>query len=319
MADALCGPSNALQSFQKHSSVDRTLQQDRLTSRHSHTQGFRSGQGQNAGVLDHEFEAFQAGLYPSQLNPELLQQSHHAFPQPYAHPYEQPVESLGWASDFQNLQLSPQIPQPLPTLHHQHNQAQPRSSWHADFNQAQRAPIQPNLLGQNRFQPSFRNAGFEQNSSQQDKGKEKVMPDQVHDTAAFEREFEAYASETLQKDVLTAATRETMVSGNETLIVNSSMDMSHIQDHPVAQSHNNPRIHQQERLQREADKVADQTPRNDDDLAHTAGELLERVSDNSTQKFQESNFLALMRRLRDREVRVEGDQMVDVEHSVGLP
>lgn len=33
MADALCGPSNALQNFQKHTTVDRTLQQDRFTSR----------------------------------------------------------------------------------------------------------------------------------------------------------------------------------------------------------------------------------------------------------------------------------------------
>ena len=33
MAEALCGPSNALQGFQKHASVDRTLQQDRINSR----------------------------------------------------------------------------------------------------------------------------------------------------------------------------------------------------------------------------------------------------------------------------------------------
>jgi hypothetical protein len=38
MADALCGPSNALQNFQKHTSVDRTLQQDRLVGRHSPAQ-----------------------------------------------------------------------------------------------------------------------------------------------------------------------------------------------------------------------------------------------------------------------------------------
>lgn len=38
MADALCGPSNALQNFQKHTSVDRTLQQDRLIGRHSPAQ-----------------------------------------------------------------------------------------------------------------------------------------------------------------------------------------------------------------------------------------------------------------------------------------
>lgn len=38
MADALCGPSNALQNFQKHTTVDRTLQQDRLIGRHSPAQ-----------------------------------------------------------------------------------------------------------------------------------------------------------------------------------------------------------------------------------------------------------------------------------------
>lgn len=38
MADAVCGPSNALQNFQKHASVDRTLQQDRLVTRQSPAQ-----------------------------------------------------------------------------------------------------------------------------------------------------------------------------------------------------------------------------------------------------------------------------------------
>ena len=33
MADALCGPSNPLQTFQKQTSVDRTLQQDRFATR----------------------------------------------------------------------------------------------------------------------------------------------------------------------------------------------------------------------------------------------------------------------------------------------
>lgn len=35
MTDALCGPSNALQTFQKQTNVDRTLQQDRLAVRHT--------------------------------------------------------------------------------------------------------------------------------------------------------------------------------------------------------------------------------------------------------------------------------------------
>ena len=57
----------------------------------------------------------------------------------------------------------------------------------------------------------------------------------------------------------------------------------------------------------------DQTPHHDDDeMAQTAAKLLERVADNTSEKFQNSQFLELMRRLRDREVRVEGDKMVEI-------
>jgi hypothetical protein len=51
---------------------------------------------------------------------------------------------------------------------------------------------------------------------------------------------------------------------------------------------------------------------NDDELAATAGTLLERVADNTSEKFQNSQFLGLMRRLRDREVRVEDNKIVEV-------
>lgn len=55
-----------------------------------------------------------------------------------------------------------------------------------------------------------------------------------------------------------------------------------------------------------------QHPENGDELAHTAGQLLNSLADNTSKKFQESQFLALMRRLRDREVHVHGDKMVEV-------
>ena len=49
-----------------------------------------------------------------------------------------------------------------------------------------------------------------------------------------------------------------------------------------------------------------------DDLARTAGQLLDSVRLDTSTKFQKSNFLALMRKLRDHEVVVEGDKMVEV-------
>jgi len=49
-----------------------------------------------------------------------------------------------------------------------------------------------------------------------------------------------------------------------------------------------------------------------DELAKTAGQLLDSVSHDQSEKFKQSNFLALMRRIRDREVRVEGDEFREV-------
>ncbi|KAF8542078.1 hypothetical protein BDD12DRAFT_826662 [Trichophaea hybrida] len=48
-----------------------------------------------------------------------------------------------------------------------------------------------------------------------------------------------------------------------------------------------------------------------DALARTAGQLLDSVRQDTSEKFQNSNFLALMRKLRDHEVVVEGDKMVE--------
>lgn len=49
-----------------------------------------------------------------------------------------------------------------------------------------------------------------------------------------------------------------------------------------------------------------------DELAKTAGLLLENVKHDQSTKFQESNFLSLMRQLRDKEAKVEGDHIVSV-------
>ena len=53
-----------------------------------------------------------------------------------------------------------------------------------------------------------------------------------------------------------------------------------------------------------------------DELARTAGELLNSVKHDQSQKFRQSNFLALMRQLRDGVVQVEGDEIVDVSNSL---
>jgi len=53
------------------------------------------------------------------------------------------------------------------------------------------------------------------------------------------------------------------------------------------------------------------TPQDADELARTAGLLIESVRDEVNPKFQNSQFMGLMKQLRDREVVVEGDKMVE--------
>lgn len=53
-----------------------------------------------------------------------------------------------------------------------------------------------------------------------------------------------------------------------------------------------------------------QPPQDGDELARTAGLLIESVRDEQNPKFQNSQFMGLMKALRDREVVVEGDKMV---------
>jgi hypothetical protein len=68
-------------------------------------------------------------------------------------------------------------------------------------------------------------------------------------------------------------------------------------------------------IQETHDEQKQDQPQNneDDEMAATAGRLLERVADNTSEKFQNSQFLELMRRLRDREVRVQEDKIVEVD------
>jgi hypothetical protein len=75
------------------------------------------------------------------------------------------------------------------------------------------------------------------------------------------------------------------------------------------------RTPQHERGDQKAEEQKTEEPKghDDDEMAATAGRLLERVADNTSEKFQNSQFLGLMRRLRDREVRVQEDKIVEVE------
>lgn len=131
----------------------------------------------------------------------------------------------------------------------------------------------------------------------------------IYDEAAFERAFDA-AREEMQQSEESAYRKETHLDAG----IHDVMDQES-QERLVSRRIGSDRILDEAQMKGEEDKEADDA----EELARTAGQLLENVKGDQSQKFQESNFLSLMRQLRDREVRVEGDQLVDVSIPSSTP
>ena len=171
----------------------------------------------------------------------------------------------------------------------------------------QHAQIPPNHLAkQSPFQHNTRNSlhnneanglnqfGIPSTAAQQRETERRI--DTIYDQADMERAFEIVSSE--QAEIVDPP---------------SLIDLAHA---PVnMHSHEEIRIGSDTILGTEAQEEQKQESKDDsNELARTAGQLLENVKHDHSQKFQNSSFLLLMRQLRDREVHVEGDKLVDVSH-----
>ncbi|KAL9069472.1 MAG: hypothetical protein Q9161_005523 [Pseudevernia consocians] len=321
MAEALCGPSNALQSFQKQTSVDRTLQQDRTTARQAPAESFRSAPGPNAGILDAEFEAFQAGhpLQTGYPEPDLF---YHAPPAGSFQQNNDQPQLPNWASDFQNMHLNETRASPIPqSQFRQHAPLQRAGGWHQDFLHQQNQPSlyqsqqQQIPTGQNYSGWSYGYTGglVPQHHNTLSPMSQQKQPERqaevVYDEAAFARAFDA-AREEMQQSEESAHRMETQVDTG--LHDTKDQERQRWLDHSRIGS---------DRILDEAQKSGEEGEETDDaeELARTAGQLLESVKGDQSQKFQESNFLSLMRQLRDKEVRVEGDKLVDVSIPSSAP
>jgi hypothetical protein len=154
----------------------------------------------------------------------------------------------------------------------------------------------------------------------QSKGKEPVM--EHFDEAAFERAFDM-AKEDMMGDEMNATDTLAAEQHEEVAALAKNAQMSQ-ESHQLNQSdvlESQHDLHQpldtninfvpEEPIVQEQQEPKQSTREDDDALAATAQELLEKVEHNQTDKFRNSQFLGLMRRLRDREVKVEGDKMVE--------
>ncbi|PWY93818.1 peroxin-20 [Aspergillus sclerotioniger CBS 115572] len=298
MGDALCGPSNALQNFQKHASVDRTLQQDRFIARQSPSQGFRS-QNPNEGVLDSEFATFESNLAGTPL-PSIQHTGPFVTPAP-RFPVSNPAEASGWAADFQKMNISGpshslnQIPGPSIAA----MSAMSQQGWQNEFakhQQQQQSPIQQHQPHVQGFQPSFAPhypIHVTAVSRVQETTANQQPSAEAFDESAFEAAFEQARTDMMLQEAETTQIRAEDTGEREQAFAENTEETIKIGSDTIPQT----------------DKNDAQARVNDaDELARTAGQLLDSVKHEQSQKFRESNFLALMRRIRDREVHIEGDE-----------
>ncbi|RAH78376.1 hypothetical protein BO86DRAFT_402774 [Aspergillus japonicus CBS 114.51] len=323
MSDALCGPSNALQNFQKHASTDRTLQQDRLTSQQTPSQGFRN-HNPSTGVLDPEFAAFESNLAPAPLG-DLQHPAHLAAPAPQLF-LSGPSESLNWATDFQRLNIADPwaVHHQQPNVSHAPLPSASQQGWHNEFLQHQHQqqptmqhhhPLAHTEDFESSFRPSDRNmhlmrfhpqrAGLAPQVSSAATTAAAAPSISTFDESAFEAAFAqasaAIASqETATETVAAEETTTTPQQDTDDLTTKAQAPIEQIKigsdTIPPTEKSTDP-----------------QAQANDADaLARTAGQLVDSLKHDTSQKFQESNFLALMRRIRDREVEIKGEEFQEV-------
>lgn len=269
-------------------------------------QGFRS-QNPNAGVLDPEFEAFEA----NRAGPPLsnLQHAGPLIAPDHQFPIVAPTAGSDWAADFQRLQLS-NSSQPSPQ--HQFRTEAPlnsaaRGGWQNEFmQQQQRASSNKQLPSHAQgFQPSFRPGypieGTMMNAfpAYQQPSQSQYQPQtETFDESAFEAAFEQARAEVERQESIAEKNAE---AASEPVQADSTVPVEHLEPIRIG-SDTIPYVDKKDAAARD----------DADELAKTAGQLLDSVSHDQSEKFKQSNFLALMRRIRDREVRVEGDEFREV-------
>ena len=155
--------------------------------------------------------------------------------------------------------------------------------------------------------------GQEQQTQQQQQSQQQVEP--TYDEAGFADAFEQ-ASQHAQEMVSEEDVTRLMVERNGSdLLHKDAIPMDHSSlDHGFASIVNAPSPTQIRigsdaiPYQEQKTRTPDQDDRDADELARTAGQLLTSVQHDTSDKFQNSQFLALMRKIRDGEVRVEGEE-----------
>lgn len=229
-----------------------------------------------------------------------------------------------WAAEFQRLKISDTSPslkihsniQPVAS-----QQPFTAGSWHREFLQHQE-PQQPQPPQQSAYVPGFQ-PSFGVNSTALGSGLTHAWPrmGQWHSqldsgpkvetdaqAAAFEAAFEqaaAWAKNQEEDEAKLAREKQEQEEKEREKEAEKAQEEDNLEASAM--------IEQQEQIRIGSDLIPPTSgPHDHDEFARTAGQLLEAVGDDANGIFKNSAFFALMRRVRDREVQLEGDEFKEV-------
>ncbi|EAQ85015.1 hypothetical protein CHGG_09029 [Chaetomium globosum CBS 148.51] len=332
MADSMCGPSNGAKNLLSHVDRDRTHHQDRFVNAPQAGPGnaFRS-QAPFANGAETAFGGFQQGGAPmdSAFGPGLDMNTI-AGARAYGHPAPAaptamtnigpgvPAARLAspatggtshqeWVNQFSGMQIGGARAGPSTAIAPQ-MQSTPMAAMNPAMNMQQAAFGMPMYNGLSAGVYGLQGM----NPIAQQQPQIAVAQDSDLDVEAFNRAFGEYDDVNFKTE-LADWTEKQQVANTE---------FAEAQDKWMAQ--HGPRVDpttgvtvpspdEMEAIDANLEKLAQEQDkrRSDDDLVHAAIDIVNSVSDNTSEKFKNSRFFELMRRIGNREVVVEGDGFVN--------
>ncbi|KXX74973.1 hypothetical protein MMYC01_208344 [Madurella mycetomatis] len=342
MADSMCGPSNGAKNLLAHADRDRTLHQDRLANAPQIGPGsaFRS-QAPNSNAAEMAFGGFQQGAPIDQaFGPQLDMNAigpmvHHA---PAAGSYGRPIAGVPttmgniigpsdpaarlssptpggashqeWVSQFAGMQLAADAAGPSVAAP---GQVHPAAV--APGMNLQHPGLTPFAVPMHGAAPPALSFGFQNpgmNTVAQQKPHAEPSLESAVDTEAFNRAFGEYDDANFENEL--ADWNEKQKLANTEFVEEQDKWMA--EHGPRAQTGaavQSPSAEEMEVIDRNLEELAKEQEkrRSDEDLARAAVDIVNSVSGNTSEKFKNSRFFELMRRIGNREVVVEGDNFVN--------
>ncbi|KAK7976045.1 ABC transporter [Apiospora arundinis] len=305
MADNLCGPSNAAKGLARHFDQDRSRQQDRIHAHSQSGESFRSPVSQLANAGNQHFNNFQGspGAIPTlpmqNLGPMSMAQmpgppnaAYMSSPHPTAMAQQNMQEN--WASQFQNLNIHGQPIQAMPS-----SQAQlPQGHQSSAMGNASFMPQNPMQMGQ--FPMS--NSGYGLMGPMMPFGSFNNQAGGLMTPAGpamdSKEQKEWHAQQLMDRQIndeeFDLALEEWMNSNHDTAQVDRAQVLNSV---PAEVQEPKP------------EQV--QSPRDETELARVAQQLVDSVASDESEKFRNSSFLSLMRRIAAKEVVIQDSNLVE--------